>query len=252
MLLAPKRSAVYGPVCSRRLGRSLGINLLPPGRKMCTFDCLYCQYGWSDMAALERLDAQPLPSVDSVLGELEAALLQLAEPPAYLTFSGNGEPTLHPHFPALVDGVIALRNRLCPGARTAILSNSARVAWPAIRAALSRLDLRVMKLDAGDEVTFARVSRPGPGIRLAEVVDGLTSLRDVTLQSLFAGGPAGNAGASSVAAWLDAVVRIAPVGVQIYTLARDTPSRLIEALPAERLDAIAEAVRARGFPAQAF
>ncbi len=252
MLLDLKRAATYGPVASRRLGRSLGINLLGSAAKVCTFDCLYCQYGWTPPDALAGDAHGRLPGVDEVLAQVEGALARLAEPPAYLTFSGNGEPTLHPRFGAIVDGVRAVRDRLAPSARTAILSNSTRVGDPAVRAALARLDVRIMKLDAGDEATFRRFNRPRGGVTFAQVLEGLRALGGVTVQALFADGPDGNAGSDEVRAWLDAVVSVRPVAAQIYTLARGYPSDRIGPVGARLLGAIRDRLRAFGVPAVAY
>lgn len=250
MLLELKTDHVYGPVRSRRLGASLGINPLPPGRKTCSLDCLYCQYGWTPRGYQDTPGA--FPPVERVIGQVEAALARLAEQPAFLTFSGNGEPTLHPAFPALVDGIIGLRDRLAPNARTAILSNSTRLGEPAVFAALRRLDTRIMKLDAGTQAVLGAFNQPLEPLAVGDVVDGLSALGDVTIQALFAAGPGGNLNEANVAAWTEQVVRIRPVAVQVYTLARGFPSRDIEPAAQESLEAIAGALRQRGLPATAF
>jgi wyosine [tRNA(Phe)-imidazoG37] synthetase (radical SAM superfamily) len=252
MLLRPQRGIVYGPVRSRRLGASLGINVLPVSHKVCSFDCVYCQYGWTDAAQLASLARGELPAVDIVLEAVEAALRALPAPPAYLTFSGNGEATLHPDFGALVDGVTKLRDALTPQARTAILSNAARVTDPGVRAALARLDEPILKLDAGTDATLQQTNRPVVPLTVEDIVTGLCALPRVTLQSLFCGGPDGNLGPGNVAAWLAAVERIRPVAVQIYTLDRGYPSDRIEVASPAELAALGAAVRARGIAAQIF
>ncbi len=267
MLLGPKRSVTYGPVRSRRLGASLGINALPPGLKVCTFDCLYCQYGWTDRALVDRLvtgrDASCapgaggdggacFPSVDEVLEGVDEALARCSAPPAYLTFSGNGEPTLHPDFPALVDGVIRIRDRRAPTARTAVLSNSTRAGDAVVRDALRRLDVRIMKLDAGTPATFERYNRPVEEASLDAIVEALRCLGSVTIQSLFAGGPAGNASPAEVGAWVERVGEVAPLEVQLYTLDRAWPSALIERLDDADLAAIRSALASRGIAARIF
>ena len=250
MLLELKEGCVYGPVNSRRLGRSLGINVLPAGHKVCTFDCQYCQYGWTRPDCLATADG--FPTVATVLAEIEAALARLPDSPSFLTFSGNGEPTLHPDFPRLVDGVIALRDRVAPSARTAILSNSTRVGDPAVRAALRRLDARIMKLDAGRQATLDAFNQPLEPLGIDELVEGLGDLGEVTIQALFAGGPAGNHNPEHVAAWLACVERIRPVTVQVYTLDRDVPSRHLAPVPRAELEAIATTLKTRGIAAIAF
>lgn len=252
MLLDLKRGVTYGPVSSRRLGRSLGINLFGSAKKLCTFDCLYCHFGWSDASAAEQLGATAVQKVDDVLGGVAAELERQGEPPAYLTFSGNGEPTLHPEFPALVEGVIGIRDRLAPGVRTAVFSNGSRAGDPRVRDALAKVDVRIMKLDVGNEETFRRFNQPVAGVTLAQVVAGLRTLEDVTLQSMFADGRAGNLDPGDVADWLDKVAVIAPLEVQVYTLARGYPSREIEPAAREKLDAIVALLHLRGIAATAF
>jgi wyosine [tRNA(Phe)-imidazoG37] synthetase (radical SAM superfamily) len=251
-LLALKPGLTYGPVHSRRLGRSLGINVLPTAGKACSFDCAYCQYGWTrwhEARAREELGFAPVPAV---LAALEATLASLPEPPAYLTFSGNGEPTLHPRFAELVEGVRALRDRLLPAARVAVLSNSTTVSDREVRAALGRLDVRIMKLDAGDETTFVRFNCPAPGISLAGILDGLRTLPGVTLQTLFAGGAGGNAAPVEVDAWIDAARTVHPIAVQIYTLDRGWPARDLEPLTRDALLAIRDRARRLGLSAETF
>lgn len=246
MTIPPQRGIVYGPVQSRRLGSSLGINVLPASRKVCSFDCVYCQYGWSEAAALEAVGRGELPAAETVLAAVEKALRALPAPPAYLTFSGNGEATLHPQFGALVDGVTRLRDALAPGARTAILSNSSRVSDPAVRAALQRLDEPIMKLDAGTDAALRRYNRPLAALGVQDIVSGLRELPRVTIQSLFCNGLEGNLDDENVTAWLDAVQSIRPVMVQIYTLDRGFPSQAIVAAKPAQLAAVSAAVRARG------
>lgn len=250
MLLELKKGCVYGPVNSRRLGRSLGINALPSGHKHCTFDCLYCQYGWTRRDCLTTPDE--FPTTATVLAEVETALRRLPEPPAFLTFSGHGEPTLHPEFPHLVDGVIDLRDRLAPTTRTAILSNSSRLGDPLIRAALQRLDICIMKLDTGSQAALDAFNQPLEGLPVEALVNGLVELDHVTIQSLFAGGPAGNHTDAQIAAWIGCVERIRPVAVQVYGLDRDAPSHLLAPVSRADLEAIAAALRSRGIQAAAF
>lgn len=221
-------------------------------RKVCSFDCVYCQYGWSDAAGLEAVGRGELPAVETVLEALEKALRTLPTPPDYLTFSGNGEATLHPQFGALVDGVTRLRVALAPDSRTAILSNSSRVTDPVVRAALARLDEPIMKLDAGTDAALRRYNRPLVPLGVAEIVAGLRALPRVTIQSLFCDGPEGNLDAENAAAWLDAVQSIRPVMVQIYSLDRGVPSQSIVAATPAQLAALGAAVESRGVRARVY
>ena len=249
MLLELQSTIIYGPIQSRRIGSSLGVNLLPPKVKVCSFDCLYCQYGWTDFSLME---SAVFPSPDEVKQALEEALEKLEEPPRWITFSGNGEPTLHPDFGRIVDIVIEVRDRLAPSAGTAILSNSTTVHRPEIREALSKLDLRIMKLDAGTPGMFASYSRPAPGFTLELVVGGLSALEDVTIQSLFTKGTSGNYTEANIDAWIERLKRIEPVMVQAYSLDRGFPSREIEKLTPGELAGIVERLEKAGMPARAF
>ena len=249
MLLTPKPGIIYGPVASRRLGFSLGINLLPPREKPCTFDCAYCQYGFTKRAPFP---GDAFPAVDDVLSAVEKALNDLPTPPAFLTFSGNGEPTTHPHFPLAVEGVIAIRNRRLPSTKVAILSNSTRVFDPLVRQALALLDTRIMKLDAGTEAVFQRYCRPMEPVTLDQIVTGLRELPNIIVQALFTGGPGGNADPDHLRAWVEKVVAIAPIDTQIYTLDRDWPSHDLRPLANGELETIARDLRAAGCPAPVF
>jgi len=249
--LPPKEGITYGPVRSRRLGRSLGINLMPPRRKVCTFDCVYCQYGPTASYSVDS--AEPgLPTVPDVVTAVEQTLSRLPEPPQWLTFSGNGEPTLHPELPAMVGAVCALRDRLCPATGTAVLSCSSEVYRPEVRKALARLDQRIMKLDVGTSTGLAAYNRPAPGIELEGILAGLRELPDITIQALLTGGSAGNSEPGERAAWIDRVVSLSPATVQIYTLARPTSCGAIEAVPAPELDVPASELRLRGVNARVF
>jgi wyosine [tRNA(Phe)-imidazoG37] synthetase (radical SAM superfamily) len=249
MLLSPKPGIIYGPVHSRRLGLSLGINLLPPREKPCTFDCAYCQYGWTKRPPSP---CDEFPSVENVLAAVEAALTQPTVTPAFLTFSGNGEPTTHPDFLSAVEGVVAVCARLRPAAKVAVLSNSTRVFEPSVRRALALLDQRIMKLDAGTEEVFRRYCRPLEPVTLDQIVGGLGGLRDVTLQALFTGGPGGNADPEHVEAWVAKVAAIKPCDVQIYTLDRPWPGRDLVPLDSRALYDVARALREVGIPVSVF
>jgi wyosine [tRNA(Phe)-imidazoG37] synthetase (radical SAM superfamily) len=218
-VLELQRDVSYGPINSRRLGRSLGINLLPADRKVCTFDCIYCQYGSADSTPASSQQAG-FPTVETVLEKVETAIQRQPSPPDYLTFSGNGEPTLHPDFPQIVAGVRRLRDRTCPGARLAVLSNSSQVHRAEIRAALEQLDDPIMKLDAGDPVTLSQVNRPVSGITLESIVKGLAALPRLIIQSMIISGEVQNFQGEPLEAWLTTLSRLSPVEVQIYTAER--------------------------------
>ncbi|MBN2542143.1 radical SAM protein [bacterium] len=225
MLLELQKGIIYGPVRSRRLGSSLGINLLSTTEKVCTFNCLYCQYGWTDFTKMKNA---AFPDVDEVLRSIETALTNLKSTPSYLTFSGNGEPTLHPRFAEIVEGLVKLRDKHSPDSSTAILSNSSRIHEPHIQESLAQLDLRIMKLDAGNEDMLSIYNKPCKGVNLEQIVEALVQMENVTIQALFTDGIKGNLTPKNVEEWLEKVFRIKPAMVQIYSLDRDYPSEGIK------------------------
>jgi len=242
---------IYGPVFSRRLGRSLGINLLPRPHKTCSFDCVYCEHGLTDILSLQP-SGEGFPDAVFVLEAVEAGLTQYSSLD-HLTFSGNGEPTLHPHFIRIVEGVRALRNRLHPSLRLAVFSNSTTVMRPEILEALALVDEPIMKLDAGDEDSWRAINRPPPGITLERVLQGLSLVPNPVLQCLFLDGAVQNVRGRPYQAWLEAVLRVSPKMIQIYSLDRPTPERGLEEVPIEELRRIAREVFERtSIPAHAF
>jgi len=250
-VLPLKNGITYGPVHSRRLGRSLGINLLPPGRKWCTFDCLYCQYGWTHPPG-ESDPSSGIPAPEDVERAVAAALAPLDPPPAYLTFSGNGEPTLHPRFAEIVEIVRRLRDRLASRAKVALLSNAAGIVSPSIRASIGRIEYPILKLDAGNERVFRSYNRPLPGIAYDAVIRGLKETPGIMIQTLFTAGPKGNLQAAHIDVWLERIKEIRPVDIQIYTLARPVPSPDIAPAPAAALREIRDRLCIEGISARVF
>lgn len=228
-------TSVYGPVRSRRLGTSLGINLLPPRSKLCSFNCPYCYCGFNTPKA----EGARWPSPDEVAHSLSRALARAPAPPHWITFSGNGEPTLHPRFAVVVDRVLAVRAEVAATTRVAILSNGLAAGQPAIRAALLRLDARIMKLDPGpmERVNGARYD-----------VDRLTveyrRLKPYTMQALVTrGSDWDGASDASLAAWLPWAARAQPDAVQLSSLSRPPADPTLHNVPRERLEEMAVAIR---------
>lgn len=250
-VLPLERHFVYGPVRSRRLGRSLGINVLPFDHKACSFDCLYCHYGATTGKTLTP-DVHDFPGVEQVLKAVEVALRAHPEVDA-LTFSGNGEPTLHPYFRELVFGVRRLREQLAPQAQLTLFSNATTLHLPQVRAALAWVDAPIMKLDAGDPATFARMDRPAPGISLDAVIAGLQALPDVIIQSVLIDGPVSNVRGAPFEAWVAALAEIRPRQVQIYSTDYPVAEDSVQRVPPYELRRIAEEVARRtGLAARAF
>jgi len=229
-------SIVTGPVRSRRLGVSLGLNLLPARSKECSFDCPYCECGRSQP---HRIGAR-WPSPDEVAHALRRALERLPGLPEWITFSGNGEPTLHPRFPVVVDRVLETRDALARGVRVAVLSNGVAVDRPALRDALLRVDARILKLDPGPA---ERVN--GMAWDAERLVTAYRALAPVVVQAMVVRGD-GWDGASdaNLATWVALLARVAPAGVQIYSLARPPADPSIRNVSRERLLEMANAVEA--------
>ena len=222
--LLVKEDLVYGPLLSRRLGRSLGVNLLGAGEKRCSFNCRYCQCGWTAQPTLEvgELIAD-FPAGEKVVDALETRLQQLCRERIsidVITFSGNGEPTLHPELLAIIKAASVLRDRYVPHAKLAILSNSSTVYRSEIRAALEGVDLKLMKLDAGSEALMRRINLPAKGCDFAQMLQGLAQLDGVMLQAMFVWGRVANTAPVAIREWTNRVSAIRPNGVHIYTLDR--------------------------------
>jgi len=241
-MLPLKQGIIYGPVNSRRLGRSLGINLLPTGNKVCSFDCIYCQYGCTQVKTLDP-GGERFPGLEDVIAAVETALTSGPDFDSF-TFSGNGEPTLHPHWPEIVGAVRQLRDRHRPAARLTLLSNSSTATRPAVRATLAQLEMSIMKLDAGDEATFAAINRPANGIRLEAIVEALAKMPGLVIQSLLVEGVPTNSAGPAFERWVSALARLKPVQVQIYSTDRPVPEAGVERVPPERLQQIAARVMA--------
>jgi len=238
-----QKSIVYGPVASRRLGRSLGLNISPPGGKLCTFDCVYCHYGRRAPVAPAALEAAcGFPSPDDVAVALAGALRE-TPPPAYITFSGNGEPTLHPAFGDVVAAVRGARDRLAPGARLAVLSNASTLSDAGVRDVLSRLDTVILKLDAGTAAVWEAINAPASAVRFEDVVAALAAFDGYTLQSCFVDGVGSNAGEDALEAYVAVVARLRPRRVQLYTTDRPVGTAGVRKVAAEKLAEIARRLR---------
>ena len=240
-------SPIFGPVHSRRLGVSLGINLLPRDGKWCSFDCIYCECGLNE----ERRAKAPLPTREEVKGALELQLqtMQKEGPkPDVLTFAGNGEPTLNPHFAEIVDDVIALRNQYFPDAKISVLSNSTQVHRQAVREALLKTDNPIMKLDTVSPEYIHQVDRPQGNYNVETIVGHLKEMAPkVIIQTMFMiGTGVDNTGDEYVGPWLEAIKDIGPRQVMIYTIDRETPVEGLEKARPAILDGIAEKVRQLG------
>lgn len=248
---------IFGPVRSRRLGLSLGVNLLPTESKLCSFDCIYCECGWNaEHPGLRQFNAR-----DDVRKQLEATLRRMvadATPPDVITFAGNGEPTLHPEFEAVIGDTIALRDALCPAAKVSVLSNATQIHRDDVRRALLRVDNNILKLDSAFDETVRRMNNPQSAEysvhRIVEQMkrfEGRMILQTMFLRGTCNGMPVDNATEEEIAAWLRIVAAIRPRQIMVYSLDRDTPCKTLEKVPREELQAIATRVEALGIPCSA-
>ena len=250
-------SPIFGPIHSRRLGVSLGINLMPADGKVCTFDCIYCECGFN----ADHRPTLPRPTRDEVAAALEAKLKEMAEngpKPDVLTFAGNGEPTAHPHFAEIIDDTIRLRDKYCPQAKVSVLSNSTMLHHKQVHEALMRVDNNILKLDTVSIEYIKKVDRPQqPNYNVEDIIESLSAFKGhVIIQTMFMKGQADGVDISNVKEeyiepWLKAVERIKPMEVMVYTIDRETPAKGLLKATHEELDGIRDRVTAMGIPCTA-
>ena len=246
-------SPIYGPVHSRRLGLSLGVNLMPADGKICTFDCLYCECGFNK----DRRTHSPHPTRQQVTEALEKQLIKMhndQEHPNVLTFAGNGEPTSHPEFSGIIDDTIRLRNRWCPNAKISVLSNATFSGHDDIRQALLKVDNNILKLDTVNMEYIRKVDRPvQPSYDVKDIIENMRWFKGhVIIQTMFMKGDGtDNTSEEYVAPWLKAVKYIQPQEVMVYTIDRETPDQKLRKAPHEELNAIRDRVIALGIPCTA-
>ena len=241
-------SIVYGPIRSRRLGVSLGVNLMPTTAKLCTFDCVYCECGWN-----QPVSHPQLPTREQVRDALESQLLTLDVQPDVITFSGNGEPTLHPEFLGIIQDTCALRDQYCPNAKVSVLSNSTQLGRKDVVEALLLCDNRILKLDSAIDTTMQLIDKPvNQHLTVAQIVQWLSLFEgNFTLQTCFLRGEyegrvIDNTTREELDAWYQAVNILHPKQVMIYVIDRATPLQTLSKVPADVMEAIAAPLREKG------
>ena len=243
-------SIVFGPINSRRLGLSLGINLLPTDSKLCNFDCIYCECGWTDLKSIPKVEFHKREDVKEQLEIVLKKLRSEAKNLNSITFAGNGEPTIHPDFNLIIDDVIELRNHYFPKCKISVLSNSLMLNNSNVTEALKKVDNRILKLDAGTEEAFQLINQPLNKRTLKWVVDQLIKFNgDLTIQTLFLKGKYKNKNIDNttdaeVESWLSNLKKIKPKSVMIYSLDRATPAKDLQKIDTEILNTIAKKVEA--------
>ncbi len=241
-------SIVYGPIHSRRLGVSLGMNLMPTTAKLCTFDCVYCECGWN-----QPISHPVIPTRQQVREALNTKLSILNAQPDVITFSGNGEPTLHPDFLGIIKDTCDLRNQYCPNAKISILSNSTQLGRPDVIEALRLCDNRILKLDSAIDATMQLIDKPvNPNLTVEQIAEWLSIFDgDFTLQTCFLRGEYNgqiidNTTSEELSAWYAMVQRLHPKQVMIYVIDRATPLQTLSKVPPHEMQAIAEPLREKG------
>ena len=242
---------IFGPIRSRRLGISLGVNLLPIESKLCSFDCIYCECGWNDEhPGKRRFNARE--DVRAMLDETLQKMVAQGTPPDVITFAGNGEPTLHPDFEAIIEDTISLRDKHCPEAKVSVLSNATQIHREDVRRALLRVDNNILKLDSASDATVQLMNKPQGAYTVARTVELLKAFEgNLIVQTMFLRGEylgqrVDNTTEEEVSAWLRLVEEIRPKQVMVYSLDRDTPCQTLEKVEKDELRVIAERVVALG------
>ena len=246
-----REKLVFGPIHSRRLGSSLGINLLPEAGKLCNFDCIYCECGWN----ADGLQDRRLPTVDELDRTLRAVLERChseGTPIDSITFSGDGEPTLHPSFPEMIAVTLAHRDAFFPAAKVSVLSNATRAGIPAVRDALRKVDNPILKIDAATTALARRINRPVGTYDIAAVVQSLEAFEgNFVLQTMFLRtDDFDSLDPENLSGWMDIVRHLHPREVMVYTVDRETPLKGIQKLSAEEMTTAVQPLIKEGFNIQ--
>mgnify|MGYP003289873029 CR=1 FL=1 len=217
---------VFGPIFSRRLGSSLGVNLLPSKGKLCNFDCVYCECGWNK----DGMNDRRFPEFAEIEAALEEKMAKAAEEGTgvdSITFSGNGEPTMHPDFPKVIDVTLRLRDRYFPNAKVSVLSNATLIGRPAVAEALMRVDNPILKIDASSDDLIEKINKPSGSYRLADVIGNLKKFEGrFVLQTMFLRSPDFDTAApEALNRWMEIVRELKPREVMVYTIDRETPDK---------------------------
>ena len=242
---------VFGPIFSRRLGSSLGVNLLPSKGKLCNFDCVYCECGWNKDGIAERV----FPRLEEVKAALEEKMSKAASegvPVDSITFSGNGEPTMNPDFPEIIDVTLELRDRHFPDAKVSVLSNATLIGRPAVAEALMKVDNPILKIDASSDSLIAQINKPVGRYRLDEVVEAMMKFEGrFVLQTMFLKSPDfDTAEPDALEKWMEIVRKVKPREIMVYTIDRETPDKSLAKYTVEEMTAFVQPLIDEGFKIQ--
>ena len=246
-----REELVFGPIHSRRLGSSLGINLLPTEGKLCNFDCIYCECGWNKDGRGDRR----LPSASDLEAALGSRLRECASagvPIDSITFSGDGEPTLNPDFARIIDITLALRNEFYPKAKVSVLSNATRVCRDDVFEALRKVDNPIMKIDAPTDALAEMINQPQGEYHVSDIVEDLMKFRgDFVLQTMFLTAPGFDSSSDEVlGGWMEIVRKLKPREIMVYTLDRPAPAEGLGKFTAEEMKIMVQPLVDEGFRIQ--
>lgn len=242
---------VFGPIRSRRLGSSLGVNLLPSKGKLCNFDCVYCECGWNKDGKSDGKFPQ-LEDIEAALEEKMSKASLEGVPVDSITFSGNGEPTIHPDFPQVIDVTLRLRDRYFPAAKVSVLSNATMIGRKDVAEALMRVDNPILKIDASSDGLIQKINKPAGSYRLAEVVENLRKFDGrFVLQTMFLKSPDfDTASPDALNAWMDIIRELKPREVMVYTIDRETPDKSLGKYSVEEMKEMVQPLIDEGFDIQ--
>lgn len=243
---------VFGPIFSRRLGSSLGVNLLPSVGKLCNFDCVYCECGWNKDGAVEGRRFPELQDVELALRTKLQKAASEGVPVDSITFSGNGEPTMHPDFAKIIDITLRLRDEFFPQAKVSVLSNATLLGREDVSQALRRVDNPILKIDASTQELVQKINKPVGTYRLAEVLENMKKFDgNFILQTMFLKSKEFDTVASgALEAWMDIVRMLRPRQVMVYTIDRETPDKSLEKYTVEEMTAMVQPLLDEGFDIQ--
>ena len=242
---------VFGPIFSRRLGSSLGVNVLPSKGKLCNFDCVYCECGWNKDGIAERR----FPLLEDIEAALEEKMSKASAEGVRvdsITFSGNGEPTMHPDFPQIIDATIGCRDRFFPDAKVSVLSNATLISRPAIAEALMKVDNPILKIDASSDELIGMINKPVGRYRLEETIEAMMKFNgNFVLQTMFLRSPDFDTAApEALNNWMDIVRRVRPREIMVYTIDRETPDKTLQKYTVEEMTEFVRPLMEEGFKIQ--
>lgn len=236
---------IIGPIKSRRMGISLGVNLLPTNGKLCNFNCVYCECGWNAKQENIKLRFNPKEEVLSLLEEALIKQIEANEQIDVITFAGNGEPTTHPDFAYIIEQTLRIRDKYFPKVKVSVLTNATLINRDDVRKALESVDTAMLKIDAVTPEMIKAINDPYANYRLDDVIDGIKKFKgEIIIQTMFLKGEVNNSTEPHLSQWLEVIKTIKPNKVVIYTIDRDTPMKTISKLSKEELQAIGDKVEA--------